>query len=102
MKLKTVEKAAAISCFPAFRIKFQSIQLFSSACATLVPFGGACSVAVPCEIIARSSFRAVGTQTVRLEDARILPFFVFSRVCVDFPGVSAHFISETAVSYLIT
>ena len=40
MKLKAVEKAAAISRFPAFRIKFQSIQLLSSACATLVPFVG--------------------------------------------------------------
>ena len=38
MTLKAVEKATAISRFPAFRIKFQSIQLFSSACATLVPF----------------------------------------------------------------
>ena len=36
MKLKAVEKAAAISPFPAFRIKFQSIQLFSSACSNSV------------------------------------------------------------------
>ena len=38
MKLKAVDNAAAISPFPAFRIKFQSINLFLRACATLVPF----------------------------------------------------------------
>ena len=38
MNLKAVDNAAAISPFPAFRIKFQSINLFLRACATLVPF----------------------------------------------------------------
>ena len=51
MKLKAVEKAAAISRFPAFRIKFQSIQLFSSACATLVPFVGGSPVASYADIL---------------------------------------------------
>ena len=38
MKYKAVNATAAISCFPAFRMKFKEFQLELCACARLVSF----------------------------------------------------------------
>ena len=72
MEYKAVSTTTAISCFPAFRMKFKAFQMELCACATLVSFVTVRTITMETVIFGSFFFRAPAPAKFKLRKSKTI------------------------------